>query len=48
MEEKLEAKTKYKVDDSFGDRINFFFSDLVLRLYRCPLPFLKILNIAAL
>ena len=41
MEEKLEAKTKYKVDDSFGDRINYFFSDLGLAPLQVPITILE-------
>ena len=41
MEEKLEVKTKYKVDDSFGDRINFFFSDLGLAPLQVPITILE-------
>ena len=41
MEEKLEAKTKYEVDGSFGDRINFFFSDLGLAPLQVPIAILE-------
>jgi len=41
MEEKLEVKTKYKVDGSFGDRINFFFSDLGLAPLQVPITILE-------
>ena len=41
MEEKLEAKTKYKVDGSFGDKINFFFSDLGLAPLQVPITILE-------
>ena len=41
MEEKLEAKTKYKADNSFGDRINLFFSDMGLAPLQVPIAILE-------
>jgi len=41
MEEKLEAQPKYKVDGSFEDRINSFFSDLGLAPLQVPIIILE-------